>query len=452
MKAGYSLRFRLLAAAAVSIALALAVAGVVLSGLFEAHLRERLDHELAGHLDQLAANLGLDDRQRPVLERPLSDPGFQRPLSGLYWQVLVEGNATLRSRSLWDMVLVLPRDILADGDLHRHETIGPGGSQVIVVERSVQLPGAASRFRLAAAESRLVLDQARAEFDGMLVLALGMLTLFLTLAAAIQVTIGLRPLARLRTELAEIRANQRESFDAAVPIEVQPLVDDLNHLIAHSAEVVERARVQAGNLAHALKTGLAVIGNELAGLNEVTARRFRYRLDDMLRHINHHLGRARAAGAGGLPGWRTEVAPTVAALTRTLTNLHGEKELSFKTNCDPNLIFSGEKEDLEEILGNLLDNACKWAADQVMISAHRADQGSLINLIIEDNGPGLPVGAEETIIRRGVRLDETIPGSGLGLGIVSDLCELYGGTLEFAKSSFGGLKVIVTLPGEKLNG
>ncbi|MEI8396868.1 MAG: sensor histidine kinase [Rhodospirillaceae bacterium] len=449
MKAGYSLRFRLLAAAAVSIALALAVAGVVLSDLFETHLRERFDHEVAGHLDQLAANLGLDDQQRPVLERSLSDHRFQRPLSGLYWQVLVEGKATLRSRSLWDTTLTLPSDVLADGDLHRHETVGPGGMPVIVVERSVQLPGAAARFRLAAAESRSVLDRARAEFDGMLVLALGMLTLFLTLAAAIQVTIGLRPLARLRTELAEIRASRRKSFDAAVPIEVQPLVDDLNHLIAHSAEVVERARVQAGNLAHALKTGLAVIGNDLDGLNEMTARRFRSRLDDMLRHINHHLGRARAAGAGSLPGWRTKVASTIAALTRTLASLHGEKELSFKTECDQNLIFSGEKEDLEEILGNILDNACKWTTDRVMISARRAGQSNLINLIIEDNGPGLPVGAEEAIIKRGVRLDETMPGSGLGLGIVRDLCELYGGTLEFSKSGFGGLKVSITLPGEK---
>ncbi len=449
MKAGYSLRFRLLAAAAVSIALALSVAGVVLSGLFETHLRERLDHELAGHLDQLAANLGLDEQQRPVLERPLSDPRFQRPLSGLYWQVLVEGKATIRSRSLWDTTLALPGDVLADGDLHRHETVGPGGIKVIVVERSVQLPGAATRFRLAAAESRSILDQARAEFDGMLVLALGMLTLFLTLAAAAQVAIGLRPLARLRTELAEIRTGQKKSFDKAVPIEVQPLADDLNHLIAHSAEVVERARVQAGNLAHALKTGLAVIGNDLDGLNEATAQRFRSRLGDMLRHINHHLGRARAAGAGGLPGWRTEVAPTIAALTRTLASLHGEKELRFKTDCDQNLIFAGEKEDLEEIVGNLMDNACKWAVDQVRVSGHRSGDSRLVVLVIEDNGPGLPVGSEESIIKRGVRLDETVPGSGLGLGIVGDLCELYGGSLEFSKSDYGGLKVIVTLPGEQ---
>ncbi|MEI6558786.1 MAG: sensor histidine kinase [Rhodospirillaceae bacterium] len=446
MRPGYSLRFRLLAGAAVSIALALAVAGVGLSSLFAGHLRERLDLELGNHLDQLAAGLGLDDAGGPVLERPLSDPRFQRPLSGLYWQVAVAGAPVLRSRSLWDVTLALPGDQLPDGVLHRHEAIGPNGVPVIVVERSVQLPGATARFRLAAAESRAAVDRARAEFDRTLGLSLLVLMLVLTLAAALQVAVGLRPLARLRAELAEIRAGRRGSFDAAVPAEVQPLADDLNHLLAHSAEVVGRARVQAGNLAHALKTGLAVIGNEVDGLDAAVAGRIRGRLDDMLRHVNHHLGRARAAAAGGLPGWRTELAPTIAALGRTLASLHAERAPAIVIDCPPALTFAGEQEDLEEILGNLMDNGCKWAAHRVLVSARRAGPGSIV-LTVEDDGPGLPAGSEAALLIRGVRLDETVPGSGLGLGIVRDLSALYGGAVEFARSAMGGLMVSVTLPG-----
>ncbi|MEI6985264.1 MAG: sensor histidine kinase [Rhodospirillaceae bacterium] len=448
MKAGYSLRCRLLAGAAVSISLALTLAGAVLSNMFATHLRERLDHELANHLDQLAANIAFDDNQRPVLERPLSDPRFLRPFSGLYWQVVVGGVVALRSRSLWDTILTLPGDPLDDGDLHRHETSGPNATRVIVLERSVQLPGAESRFRLAAAESRSVLDAARTEFDRTLILSLVALMLALTLATAFQVAIGLRPLARLRLELAEIRNGRRKSFGSLVPGEVQPFVDDLNHLLAHSAEVVERARVQAGNLAHALKTNLAVIGNDLDCLDAVDAGRIRVRLDDMLRHVNHHLGRARAAAASGLPGWRTEVAPTISALTRTLASLHSERAPAIEIDCAQGIVFAGEKEDLEEIIGNVMDNACKWAVRRVRVGAILAE-GDVFRLVVEDDGPGLPEGGEAALRARGIRLDETVPGSGLGLGIVRDLCALYGGSIEFSTSDAGGLKVTVSLPGGK---
>jgi signal transduction histidine kinase len=446
VKAGYSLRFRLLAGAAVSIALALAAAGVVLSGLFADHLLDRLKHELGNHLDQLAAGLSVDGLGHPVLERPLSDPRFLRPLSGLYWEVAVAGRPALRSRSLWDAALMLPGDGLSDGALHDRAAPGPDGAPLIVVERSVQLAGAADRFRLVAAQSRAELDRARADFDRTLILSLLVLMLVLTLAAALQVAVGLRPLARLRAELAGIRAGRSQTLDAAVPVEVQPLVDDLNHLLAHSSEVVERGRVQAGNLAHALKTGLAVMGNDLDGLEPAVAARLRGRLEDMLRHLNHHLSRARAAAARGLPGWRTEVAPVIAALARTLAGLHAERTPALEVECPPGLIFAGEKEDLEEILGNLMDNAWKWAAGRVRVAA-RADPGGGLRLMVEDDGPGLPEGSEAALLSRGRRLDETVPGSGLGLGIVRDLCALYGGHLCFDSAEIGGLKVTVALPG-----
>ena len=445
MSGAYSLRFRLLAGAVVSLLLALAIAGWVLSDLFQRHLRDRFDQELANHLDQLAANLGIDPEGRPILERPLSDPRFQRPLSGLYWQVAVDRAPLLRSRSLWDGTLELPVDSLNDGDLHRHLSHGPDNAPVIVVERSVHLEGAPQRFRLAAAEARSALDRAQDEFDRTLAVSLGMLTLVLALAAAVQVTVGLRPLARLRRELADIRGGRRKSFDAAVPLEVKPLVDDLNHLLAHSTEVVERARVQAGNLAHALKSGLAVIANELDRVAGAEAASLRERLDAMSRQVNHHLSRARAAAASGLPGWRTEVAPVVAALTRALGSLHADRATEVVIEVPAGLAFAGEREDLEELLGNLMDNACKWSAGRCRISARAAGAGRL-TVTVEDNGPGLPEGSEAVVQGRGVRLDESVPGTGLGLGIVRDLCELYGGSLILGRSELGGLKAELILP------
>ena len=445
MRGTYSLRFRLLAGAVVSILLALAIAGLVLSELFQRHLRERFDQELANHLDQLAANLALDTEGRPVLARPLSDPRFQRPLSGLYWQVLVERAPVLRSRSLWDGVLELPLDELGDGELHHHLSHGPDGAPVIVAERSVQLEDAPQRFRLAAAEAKTSLDRAQGEFDRTMLSALAVLALVLALAAAAQVTVGLHPLERLRRELADIRAGRRKSFDAAAPLEVRPLVDDLNHLLAHSAEVVERARVQAGNLAHALKGGLAVIANDLERLAGAEAAPLRERLDTVLRQVNHHLSRARAAAASGLPGWRTEVAPVVAALARVMSSLHAERGPEIALDVLPGLAFAGEREDLEELLGNLMDNACKWATTRCRVSARAVGPGRLL-LTVEDDGPGLPEGAEAEAMGRGVRLDESVPGTGLGLGIVGDLCELYGGSLGLGPSELGGLRADLALP------
>ncbi|CAK0748546.1 two-component system, OmpR family, sensor histidine kinase PhoQ [uncultured Gammaproteobacteria bacterium] len=465
MSAGRSLHLRLLAAAAVSVTLALAVAGVVLSDLFAGHVRARQERELANHLDQLAAAVEPDASGRPALIRPLSDPRFQRPLSGLYWQVSAGDLAVLRSRSLWDAALALPGDGLTDGDLHVHQTLGPEGAPVIVAERLLRFAGGDDgRFRLAVAEANAELNRAGGEFNRTLALSLVALAGVLVVATAVQVSIGLQPLRRLRSELAEIRAGRRERFELGLaPAEIVPLIGDLNHLLEHSAEVVARARVHAGNLAHGLKTGLAVIGNELDLLDPVAAATLRPRLDDMLRQINHHLGRARAAAAAGLPGWRTEVAPVVVALRRTLLSLYADRPPAITIECSSFLTFAGEKEDLEEVLGNLLDNACKWTAGQIQVSAHTThdgddDEGSVgkaasqqqcdtwIKLEIEDDGPGLPEGREAEILNRGVRLDESVPGTGLGLGIVRDLTALYGGRVAFSRSSLGGLKVTVLLP------
>ncbi|HEY0837777.1 MAG TPA: ATP-binding protein, partial [Azospirillum sp.] len=269
---GGSLRFRLLAGAAVWVTLALTTAGIILSGLFHDHVRRRFETELANHLGQLAAVLEVGPDGRPVLRQELSDPRFRKPLSGLYWQVGEAGGVAYRSRSLWDAVLDLPDDAVADGDQHRHVMAGPGGQTLIALERSVSLPDAPAPYRLAVAADEAELAQVTGAFNRTLALSLGVLAAALIAAAVIQVTVGLSPLARLRRELTEVRAGRKKRFTEAMPTEVGPLVEDLNALLGHADEIVGRGRLQAGNLAHALKTNLSVLANEAESLSPENAR------------------------------------------------------------------------------------------------------------------------------------------------------------------------------------
>ncbi|MGQ9371099.1 sensor histidine kinase [Azospirillum sp. ST 5-10] len=443
MRAPGSLRFRLLAGAAVWITLALTLAGGVLSDLFHKHVQARFAAELATHLDQLAAGIEPGGDGAPTLPRPLSDPRFRRPLSGLYWQV-EGGGAVLRSRSLWDATLALPADALADGELHRHPVAGPGDQTLLALERTVLLPDAPAPVRLVVAGDEAETAAAEAAFDRTLALSLAVLGLALIAAATVQVTVGLRPLARLRRELAAIRAGRRRRLPDDVPAEVRPLAADLNAVLDHDETVVARARVQAGNLAHALKTDLAVLANDARELAPAGAERLLRQVERMTRAIDHHMARARAAAAHGVPGVRTDVAPAVDRLARTLSSLYAERSLAIATAADPGSVFAGERQDLEEMLGNLMDNACKWARARVRVSAAADDMH--IVLAVEDDGPGLPPERRRDVLGPGVRLDEAVPGTGLGLAVVSDLAGLYGGTLTLGDSPMGGLKATLTLP------
>ncbi|NUB09139.1 sensor histidine kinase [Azospirillum sp. Vi22] len=438
-----SLRFRLLAGAAVWIALALALAGLVLSGLFRDHVARRFEAELTNHLDQLAALIELGADGAPLLRQPLSDPRFRRPLSGLYWQVGPGNAPLLRSRSLWDEALALPPDEVADGDIHRHSVVGPAGRHLSVLERAVTLPNGTAPLRMAVAQDEAELRAVVADFNRVLWLSLGALALALIAAAMVQVSVGLRPLVRLRAELAAVRAGRRKRFGGDSPREVQPLLDDLNALLDHSEEVVVRARLQAGNLAHALKTNLAVLANEAEG--EAAARR----VAEMRRHIDHHMARARAAAARGLPGVATPVADSAGALARVMEKLQGGVRGSGRVTVTVRVprehVFAGEREDLDEMLGNLLDNAMTWAGSRVEV-ASRLEAGGMLAVGGEDDGPGLPADRRDAVLAPGVRLDESTPGSGLGLAVVRDVARLYGGDLRLGDSPLGGLRVELVLP------
>ncbi|EXI79550.1 MAG: Sensor protein PhoQ [Candidatus Accumulibacter appositus] len=474
-----SLRLRLLAGTLFWIAASIAVAAWGLSSLFREHVATQFHAELNTHLNQLTAHLAVDPEGQATLAMALSDPRLSLPYSGLYWQVdalpaageSAQAGAALagqlRSRSLWDGVLAVPSDAPADGEIHQHRVAGPGGAWLGMVERVVRVDegsgaaadvvGAAATaatarlkptlraFRLiVAADEKLMLEPA-SRFDGALWLALGILAAGLVVAALVQVFVGLAPLRKLRAALGRVRDGDAQRLDGQFPSEITPLVDEFNTVLAQNAEVVERARTQAGNLAHALKTPLSVLANAANGKNDELARLVVAQVDTAKRQVDYHLARARAAATLRVPGARTPLRPALEALLRTMRRIHAERQLELLLRPIPeNMAFRGEEYDLQEMLGNLLDNACKWASSRVEVAAGSDNECLLI--IIDDDGPGIATGDRDAVLRRGVRADEQVPGSGLGLSIVGDLAQLYGGGLHLAGSSLGGLRVVLRLP------
>jgi signal transduction histidine kinase len=446
-----SLRVRLLAGTLIWILASLAVAGWGLGNLFRQHVEMQFHAQLKTHLDQLTANLLQDDQGRPSLSTPLSDPRLSKPYSGLYWQIdrmdLTTGSVGfLRSRSLWDSVIRVPADTLADGAIHQHRAPGPQGTTLGLLERMVypeDRPDQPLRLIVAADEQSMI--EPVAHFSGALWIALAVLGVGLMIAAVTQVVVGLAPLRRLRKALGAVRNGDAQRLAGRYPVEIEPLVEEFNAVLTQNAEIVARARTQAGNLAHALKTPLTVLANAASNTDDDLARLVLDQVGTARRQVDYHLSRARAAAAVHLPGARTPVLPVVDGLMRVVRRIHADRnlELVVRPMAD-DLCFRGEEQDLQEMLGNLLDNAGKWASRRVEIGAARnADR---IVITIDDDGKGLAAEQRQAVIHRGARADEQVAGSGLGLAIVDDLAHLYGGTIELADSPLGGLHARLTLP------
>ncbi|MBK9446323.1 MAG: ATP-binding protein [Betaproteobacteria bacterium] len=456
-----SLRLRLLAGTLFWIAASIIAAGWGLGNLFQRHVEIQFHAELKTHLDQLTAQLTLDEKGQPALALPLSDPRLSRPYSGCYWQIdeIKDSNdrtpaasGLLRSRSLWDYVLAVPQDTPANGEIHQHRIVGPEDKALGMVERSVRIEdtpdGKPRSFRLIAAANESLMTEPVARFSGALWLALGVLGFGLVLAALVQVFIGLAPLRKLHAALGKVRSGETPQLDGDFPAEIMPLVDEFNTVLAQNAEVVERARTQAGNLAHALKTPLSVLANAATSANPLQSELARLvvdQVDTARKQVDYHLTRAQAAATTRMPGTRTALLPVIDGLVRAMQRIHAERALELRVQPMPEaLAFHGDAQDLQEMLGNLLDNACKWAAKRVDVSAGTED--GKLHLFIDDDGTGLAAEQRDAVIQRGVRADEQVPGSGLGLAIVDDLARLYGGELTLADSPLGGLRSVLTLP------
>jgi len=456
-----SLQRRLLAATLAFLSVALIAAGWLLAGLFRDIATQQFTDTLRTELDQLTARIDWQAPAEPAVDAAgLSDPRWQRPLSGLYWQIDGPGRAgALRSRSLWDATLALPGDAPAEGATHVHAATGPRQEPLLVVERTVHDPRRPDvRWRVAVAADTASLEAGADRFRGGLVLSLVVLFGLLALASWAQVRVGLSPLRPLRSALDTVRRGQAEQLPGHYPAELQPLVDDFNGVLAQNTALLERARQQAGNLAHAVKTPLAVLQQAAAELDAAAnaplppaeraalAQRITEQVQLARRHIDWHLARARSA-AQARPGRATAVAPAVQGLVRVMDRVHAGRGLRIATDLAAGTpAFQGEEQDLQEMLGNLLDNACKWAAASVVVRSERRAEAPGLRIAVEDDGPGIADALVASASQRGVRLDERVPGSGLGLSIVRDLVDLYGGRMALERSAAGGLRAVLDLP------
>ncbi len=439
-----------MAAGSASIALALAIAGIALFLLFERHVERRMVTELEAHVRQLVGGLErMPDGSLQVGRSP-AEPRFLEPLSGLYWQIVVEPDGpVLRSRSLWDTTLALPQDRLATGDFHQHTIAGPRGAPLLVVEREVSLPSSLGNgsVRAAVAVNRSEIRAASLAFASDLVPSLVVLGLFLTAAAWIQVTVGLQPLDAVRRRLAAIRSGEEARLGEDFPDEVRPLAKEVDYLLDAQEKAIAQARARAGDLAHGLKTPLTVLtadAEELRARGETElASEIGMLADGMRRHVERELARARA-GNRTHAGKPQALRPVLDRVVEVVRRTPRGQRVQWEVDADPGLASAVDPQDLAEIFGNLIENAAQWAEYRIRIVGHR--DGHAVSLSVEDDGPGIPEHEIETVLARGGRLDESKPGSGLGLAIVGDLAEVYGGSLSLRRSSLGGLRAELHLP------
>ncbi len=449
----HSLRWRLLMGSVAAIGMALLLAGWGLTELFRSHASDQFNQQLQVQLDQLTASF--DSNGAPALRPPLSDPRWSTPYSGLYWQIdgAASGQPVLRSRSLWDQALTLPPGpVAAPGDALVALT-GPQGQPLRARVRWVRTdadPSAGTEWRLVVAADTSPLQAAVERFSQQLAASLAVLGLALALAAWVQVGLGLAPLQPLRRAVQAVRDGRAQHIPDHFPAEVTPLVQDFNRVLAQQLQGLERARQQAGNLAHALKTPLAILGQLIERPDPDPARQaqqLQAQLQAVQQQVDWHLRRARAA-SGQLPGLRTPVQPVLAGLARVMRKVHAHREptpLAITLQPDAqDLAFAGETQDLQEMAGNLLDNACKWARGQVVVSLQRQDRCLCIR--IDDDGPGLDARQRQAVFARGFRADERTPGSGLGLAIALELAQGYGGDIALQASPLGGLRAELRLP------
>ncbi len=448
-----SLSRRLVLLAAIWSVAVLLVTGVALTALFQREAVDRFDEGLLDTVNGLYAGSSVDP-DGTVDAPPLTDSRATRAYSGKYWQIAEPDGgrlrALVRSRSLWDSALNGPPGgptalTGAAGKAVYYDTEGPVHEPLRAAAMLTQLPGRAAPVIFMAAEDRTPVDEAARGFAVVTAGALVALGIGLVLAVFIQVRVGLAPLFALRREVASVRTGKSERLAGDYPSELRPLAEELNALVAHDQEVMERQRTHVGNLAHALKTPLSVMLTEAerqpGALADVVSRQ----AEAMRDQVDHHLRRARAAARSQGLRERTPVAPVLEELSHALERIFRDRAMEIDWRAPDDLSFQGERQDLLEIIGNVLENACKYGDDRVRVTAAPSDEDRL-TLVVDDNGAGLPAERRQEVLKRGARLDESAPGSGLGLSIVDDLARAYGGGVSLADSPLGGLRVSVELP------
>jgi signal transduction histidine kinase len=466
-----SLALRLFLWAAGCTLVILIVTGIALSTLYRHAVERAFDRRLDVYLRTLVADVASPEEGGEKFPQSIGEPLFELPLSGWYWQVsrLDTKKPEVRSsRSLWDSALPhLPIDSSPESAEYRQGYAqGPEEQKLRLVERDIDL-GDDGRYLISVAGDASEIDDETRSFDRVISATFAALTIALLLTTILQVRFGLAPLTRISQRLAAIRSGRAERLEGEFPVEIAPLARETNALIEANREIVERARTHVGNLAHALKTPLSVIVNEAAARgDDPLALKVREQADIMRDQVTRQLERARLAARLTVVGTLTDVSPVVTALARTMEKLYRSRDIAIAVDVPEHALFRGEQQDLEEMIGNLVDNGCKWAQSRVAIEvvadpsnadqtkggkSQRGETGEnretpRVRIIVDDDGPGLSPAEREQVALRGQRLDETKPGSGLGLSIVVELAGLYDGVLTLGTAPIGGLRAELALP------
>ncbi|HEY9090336.1 ATP-binding protein [Parasphingorhabdus sp.] len=416
--------------------------GVALDRVLVNAVTRNFDNQLEYALTAMIASAEIDPVGEVYFNRPLGDQRFLEPNSGLYWQISGEGHDDFTSRSLWDRTLeqVVPHDDLG---IHLYDSDHFPEEPLRVVERTVTLPDSDVKWSFRVAQNREGLDAQVREirtivFNSFLLLAVGLIGM-----AALQTLYGLWPLRKIRKAISEMRNGQQSRVTEPMPNEVTPMVDELNELLEHNERQAEEARRHAGNLAHALKTPLTVIMNSATAKADDLADTVIRESGIMRRQVDHHLARARAVGRRGQALSRSRVWPSLQAVERAVGRLY--KHVRIDIDGDKNAEVCVERQDLDEMIGNLVENAAKYGGGSVFVTVETGDE--FVDLLIEDDGVGIPVEERERLFNRGARLDTSKPGTGLGLAIVRDVAEIYQGNVSLDESEdLGGLMVRLSLP------
>jgi signal transduction histidine kinase len=455
---GRSLTRRLIWLASAWILLALVVAALFLTQAFQESALRRLGNVLSETIDEIVVAAARTPQGEAVPQ--IQDARTLRLLSGKYWAIAREGpDGRLimleRSQSLWNADLDTPEDLpqkldAAFGDVISFDATGPKGEPLRAAASMKSIPRYDEPVIFLAALDRSNIDADTRQFATVTWIALLVMGFGLVSAVFIQVQVGLRPLYELRNEIADVRKGKAARIGRSYPVEIQPLAEQVNRLLDHNQEVVERQRTHVGNLAHALKTPISVMMAEAGTADGALPELVRRQTRVMQGQVDHHLRRARAAAraAHGL-GEKTDVPEVLDELAVMIEQVFRDKAVEIDWRAPDGLAFLGERQDLQEILGNLIENAAKFSRRRVRVSAGPDGLGRLVT-VIEDDGPGLPEAARAEVLKRGARLDEDAPGSGLGLSIVDDLTRAYGGRLTLGDSDMGGLKVVLELPAAEL--
>ena len=416
--------------------------GAALDRVLVNSVEQNFDNQLEYVLTAMIASAEIGPDGEIRMNRPLGDQRFLEPNSGLYWQITGKGAMPFPSRSLWDRALSAPANH-NDQAVHFRNSNEFTDEPLRIAERAIKLPDSDIAWTFMVAQSRDSLDRQIIELRSVLVTSFLLLGLGLIILAALQTFYGLWPLRAVRKAIAQMRSGRKSRVTDALPDEVMPMVNELNALLDHNEKQAEESRRHAGNLAHALKTPLTVIMNSATAQSPDLADTIIREATTMRRQVDHHLARARAVGRRGHSHSRAQIWDSLESVERAVSRLYSHVRLDMAG--DKEISARVERQDLDEMLGNLIENAAKYGGGSVFVTVE--DAGDFVEMLIEDDGRGIPEAERERLFDRGARLDTGKPGTGLGLAIVRDVVEIYGGTVRLEESEdLGGLLVRLRLP------